>query len=74
MNNVPHFPKLPPCLYISSTLFGAAGPSSIWGIGHCFPFDTPELSSGLSSEQTIGFSLVHSLHGFLGCQSWVRLN
>ena len=49
--HVPYFPKLPPCLYISSTLLWAAGASSIWRIGHCLLFDTPELSSGLSLEQ-----------------------
>ena len=58
----------PPCLYISSTLLGAAGPSSIRGIGHCLLFDTPELSSGLSVEQIVGFSLIHSSLGFLGCE------
>ena len=72
--HVPYFPKLPPDLYISSTLLEAAGPSPISGIGHCLPCDTPELSSGLSSKQMVGFSLVHSLLGFLGCERWVRLN
>ena len=48
--------------------------SSIWGIGHCLLFDTPELSSGLSLAQIVGFSLVHSSLGFLDCESWVRLN
>ena len=72
--HVPYFPKLPPCLYISSTLLGAACPLPIWGIGHCLLFDVPELSSGLSLEQMLGFSLVHSLLGFLCCESWVRLN
>ena len=72
--HVPYFPKLPPCVYISSTLLGTTGLSSIWGISHCLLFDTPELSSGLSLEQIVGFSLVHSSLGFLGCESWVRLN
>ena len=58
----------------SSTLLGAASPSLIWGIGHRLLFDAPELSSGLSLEQMVGFSLVHSLLGFLGCESCVRLN
>ena len=54
----PYFPYLlpPPCPYISSTLFGAACPSPIWGIGHCLLFDASELSSGLSLEQMVGFS------------------
>ena len=65
--HVPYFPKLPPCLSISSPLLGAAGPSPFWGIGHRLLFDVPELSSGLSLEQMAGFSLVHSLLGFLGC-------
>ena len=69
-----YFSKLPPCLYISSTLVGAAGPSSFWGIGNCLQFDTPDLSSSLSLEQIVGFSLMHSSLGFLGCESWVRLN
>ena len=30
--------------------------------------------SGLFLEQMVGFSLMHSLLGFLGCESWVRLN
>ena len=66
--------KLPPCLYISSTLLGAACPSPIWGIGYHLLFDAPDLSSGLSLEHMVGFSLVHSLLGFLCCESWVRLN
>ena len=44
------------------------------GIGHCLLFGVPELSSGLSFEQMVGFSLMHSVLGFLGCESWVRLN
>ena len=72
--HVPYFPELSPCLYISSTLPGAACPSPIWGIGHRLLFDAPELLSGLSLEQMVGFSLVHSLLGFLGCESWARLN
>ena len=48
----PYFPYLPPCLYIASTLLGAAGPSFVWGIGHCLLFDTPYLSSGLSLEKS----------------------
>ena len=56
--------------------------SSTWGsmsvthavIGHQHLFDVPELSSGLSFEQMVGFSLVHILLGFLGRESWVRLN
>ena len=44
------------------------------GIGHCLIFDVPDLSSGLSFEQMVEFSLVHSLLGFLGCESWRRLN
>ena len=32
------------------------------------------LSSGLSLEQIVGLSLVHSSLCFLGCESWVRLN
>ena len=43
-------------------------------ISHCLLFDVPELSSGLSFEQMVAFSLVHSLLGFLGRESWVRLN
>ena len=39
------------------------------GIGYHHLFDVPELSSGLSFEQMVGFSLVHSLLGFLGCES-----
>ena len=66
--------KLPPCLYISSTRLGAACPLPIWGIGHCLLFDAPHLSSGLSLGQMVGFRLVHSLPGFLGCENWVRLN
>ena len=31
----------------------------------------PDLSSGLSFVWMVGFSLVHSLLGFLGCESWV---
>ena len=61
-------------VYISSTLLGAAGVSSICGIYHCLLFDTPYLSSGLSVEQIVGLSLVHGSHCFLGCGSWVRLN
>ena len=72
--HVPYHLKYPPCLYISSILLGATCPSPIWEIGHCLLFDAPELFSGLSLEQMVGFSLVHSLHGFLGCESWVRLN
>ena len=30
--HVPYFPELPPCLYIFSTLFGAACPSPIQGL------------------------------------------
>ena len=37
-------------------------------------FDTPYLSSGLSLEQIVGLSLVHSSLCFLGCESWARLN
>ena len=59
---------------LHASLLGAACPSSIWGIGHHLLFDVPYLSSGLSSEQMVGFRLVHSLPGFLGCESWVRLN
>ena len=44
------------------------------GIGHHLVFDVPDLSSGLSFEQMVGFSLVHSLLGFLSSESWVRLN
>ena len=44
------------------------------GIGHRLLFEVPDLSSVLSFEQMAGFSLVHSLLGFLGCESWVRLN
>ena len=55
-------------------LFWAAGPSFMWGIGHCLLFDTPYLSSGLPLEQIVGLSLVHSSLCFLGCESWVRLN
>ena len=48
------------CLYIFSTLLGAACPSPIWGIGYRLLFDASELSSGLSLEQMVGFSLVFS--------------
>ena len=72
--HVPCFPELSPCLYIFSVLLGAVCLSPIWGIGHRLLFDAPELSSGLSLEQIFGFSLVHSLLAFLGCESWVRLN
>ena len=44
------------------------------GIGHRLLFDVLELSSGVSFEQMVGFCLVHSLLGFLGCESWVKLN
>ena len=44
------------------------------GIGHHLLFDVPDLSSGLSFEQVVGFNLVHSLLSFLGCENWVRLN
>ena len=72
--HVLYFPKLLPCLYISSTLLEAACLSLTWGIGHRLLFDAPDLSSGLSLEQIVGFSLVHSLLGFLCCESWERLN
>ena len=39
--HVPYFPKLPPCLYITSTLLGAACLSPIWEIGHRLIFDAP---------------------------------
>ena len=76
---VPYFIEFPPCLYIFSTLLGAACLSSTqwgwgWADGHRFLFGVPELSSGLSFQQMVGFSLVHSLLGFLSCESWVRLN
>ena len=76
ISRTPSCPLFPitSCLYISSTLLGAAGPSSIWGIGHCLLFDTPYLSSGLSLEQIVGLSLVHGSLCFLGCERWVRLN
>ena len=32
------------------------------------------MCNGLSFEQMVGFSLIHSLLGFLGCESWVRLH
>ena len=44
------------------------------GLVIVFYFDTPYLSSGLSLEQIVGLSLVHSSLCFLGCESWVRLN
>ena len=44
------------------------------GIDHRLLFDALELSSGLSFEKMVGFSLVHSLLGFVGCESWVMLN
>ena len=71
--HVPYFPKLRR-LYISSTLRGS------WSITHLGDYWSlssvvaPDLSSGLSLEQVVGFSFVHSLLGFLGCESWVRLN
>ena len=71
--HVPYFLKLPRCLCISSTLLGAACLSPIWGIGRRFLFEAPELSSGLSLEQMVGFSLVHSSLEFLCCESWVKL-
>ena len=68
--HVLYFPELPPCLY---TFLGAACLTHT-AIGHHLLFDVPDLSSSLSFEQVIGFSLMHSLFCFLGCQSWVRLN
>ena len=56
--------------------------ASLWGMRcvddldfflHHLLSNVPELSSGLSFEQMVGFSFVHSLLGFLGCESWVRL-
>ena len=43
-------------------------------VHHPYNSDVPELSSDLSFEQMVGFSLVHSSLGFLGCESWKRLN
>ena len=62
--HVPYLLKLPPCLLVftSLVLYSTWGCLSITnlGIGHRILFDTPELSSGLSLEQMVGFSLVHS--------------
>ena len=44
------------------------------GIGRSLLFYVPDLPNGLSFDQMVGFSLVHSLLGFLGCESWVRLS
>ena len=60
--------SLVPCL-------GSACVSPHTGIGFLLLlFDVLDLSSGLSFEHVMGFSLVHSLLGFLGCEIWVRLN
>ena len=70
--HVPYFPELPPCLYIFSTVLYlgqlfrhpyGVGSSSFW----CTT--VPDLTSYLSFEQMVGFSLVPSLLGFLGCES-----
>ena len=37
-------------------------------------FDVPDLSSGLSFVQIVRLTLVHSFLGFLGSESWLRLN
>ena len=71
--HVPNFTEIPPCLCIFSTLLGATWCSlsvAHTRIGHYFLFGVADLSRGLSLEQMVGFSLVHSLLSFPGCKSW----
>ena len=76
MSCTPSCPTFPRTPTLSLHLYYSTGGSlsiTHTGIGRCILFEVPDLSSGLSFEQMVGFGLVHNLLGILGCGNWMRL-